>query len=475
MKKYLHITFILILVLVFVFNSFLNASAIAIVDDSILFCIVGTVLIGCGIVGFSDVDSLSTTVKSFWSSIPDDVKSYFNGLVDLATGHGLSSFTFELTSEVIESIKNWLGGVSVVEGGSVVVGDSSLLIDGIDISCLPLNSFTPGMKADELSWFSVDSLSPLYTMSNGIKCLLQIPSLEDHSGLISSWPYSYIWCTSNYPFFGLYNSHPPTDYSMSGGSININSSDYTFDFSVGFYSGNYYLLCHKTTGFVRYFKFLNQNDVVVDGALSIPFDSTWAPGSADAEKEFTAGIPLTMPKGLVNSEGVIDSDVLVGMTTSGVRTGTADTPTETTWLESILSALDGLLDGVLEGIKSLFVPDGFSWDFFLDELGSVVSPPQAIDLKSYVQNIEIPDVTVNYKGHDLIIVDNSMLRDNITTFRKFIGSFLAILVMIYNYNMFMKLMGYGGFTVTDSGRAGNTLTPSTPVNSNLLTYPISRG
>ena len=454
MKKYLHITLILILVLVFVFNSFLNASAIAIVDDSILFGIVGTVLIGCGIVGFSDVDSLSTTVKSFWSSIPDDVKSYFNGLVDLATGHGLGSFTFELTTEVVNAIQNWLSGVISADGGSVSVPSNISLLDSSIFSNVPVVSkesfsscnthgdtsvlnIADGQSVQVL-WqanFADGSTSKIVNFSRVGDDFLRDDKYLHAIQIVQSGDLLYLnFYTSN-------SASQHAAWALSNGNMGINSS------------------------------------LSVVGVSTIPFDNTWSPDSVDDEKKLVAGVPLTMPQGLVNSDGVIDSDVLGGMTTEGVRTGstTTDTPTEQTWLESILSALDGLLDGVLEGIKSLFIPEGFSWDFFLDDLGSVVSPPQAIDLKSYVQNIEIPDVTVNMKGHELTIVDNSMLRDNIATFRKFIGAFMAILVMIFNYNMFMKLMGYGGFTVTDSGRAGNTLTPSTPVNSNLLTYPISRG
>lgn len=476
MKKYLHIMLIFILILVFVLNSFVHAFAIVpaipvLLTNPYFIGTVLTVLAGSGIaVSQMDSSQQQSIVKSLLNSCADGVLGDFYDVATNVAELGLSvDYKFNLTENIVNAIQNWLSGVKAEDGGSVSVGNG-VFIDGVDYSYLPLIDYE-AFVADSsncglISLSSLAEYGTFYPADNGVSAhyIVNLPFFNVGSNSSVSAVYIYT------------NKDKPKDDGqfiniLQDGSINWVSNPRPVSLGLSIVDGSIVIL-YKTLSSSSFY-FLTSSSHTV--GTSIPFDSTWSPDSVDEEKKLVPGAPVTMPKGLVNSDGVIDSDVLGGMTSEGVRSGTVDTPTEQTWLESILSALDGLLDGVLEGIKSLFIPEGFSWDFFLDELGSVVSPPQAIDLKSYVQNIEIPDVKVNMKGHELTIVDNSMLRDNIVTFRKFIGAFMAILVMIFNYNMFLKLMGYGGFTVTDSGRAGNTLTPTTPINQNLLTYPTNRG
>ena len=123
-------------------------------------------------------------------------------------------------------------------------------------------------------------------------------------------------------------------------------------------------------------------------------------------------------------------------------------------LESILSAISAAVSSIIEFVRDLFIPQGFTWDSFINELQSIVAPPSKVDFRNMVKSTAIPDVTMQLKGQTYTVVDNSYLRNNIATFRGFIGAFLAVLLMIYNYNMFMKLMGYSGLSLNDSRTKG---------------------
>ena len=123
--------------------------------------------------------------------------------------------------------------------------------------------------------------------------------------------------------------------------------------------------------------------------------------------------------------------------------------------------LAGAITAILEGIQSIFVPKGFTWNDFVNKAMGIFGST-TIDFTDYVNSLSIPDVTVGGKlmGHNtssITIVDNSGLRKSIGTVRIWIGTFLCALGIIYNYNMFMKLMGYGSIsygnhrTSTNSG------------------------
>ena len=119
-------------------------------------------------------------------------------------------------------------------------------------------------------------------------------------------------------------------------------------------------------------------------------------------------------------------------------------------LETIVTAISSAITSVIEFVRDLFIPKNFTWDNFINDVVKIVSPPASVDFRSFVDSTPIPDVTMELKGNTYTVVDNSYLRKNISTFRGIIGAFLAVLLVIYNYNMFMRLMGYSGFSFNDS-------------------------
>ncbi len=119
-------------------------------------------------------------------------------------------------------------------------------------------------------------------------------------------------------------------------------------------------------------------------------------------------------------------------------------------LETIVTAISSAITSVIEFVRDLFIPKNFTWDIFINDVVKIVSPPASVDFRSFVDSTPIPDVTMELKGNTYTVVDNSYLRKNISTFRGIIGAFLAVLLVIYNYNMFMRLMGYSGFSFNDS-------------------------
>lgn len=196
--------------------------------------------------------------------------------------------------------------------------------------------------------------------------------------------------------------------------------------------------------------------------------------SNTASKPLTTDTPLTIPEAGVNSNiGVGDVRTDAG-TAEGEQTGTI-----TGWLEkvwdgvcAIPDAIVGAGTAVIDFVTDLVVPSDTVWNDFMTDVVDIVSPPNTVNFNKYVSSIAIPDVTVNWKGKILTIVDNGNLRDNVTTWRKYIGAFLAVLLVIYNYNMFMKFIGLGTLTVTESGRV-----PDVSINnlSGNVALPAPKG
>lgn len=123
--------------------------------------------------------------------------------------------------------------------------------------------------------------------------------------------------------------------------------------------------------------------------------------------------------------------------------------------------LAGAITAILEGIQSIFVPKGFTWNDFVNKAMGIFGGT-TIDFTDYVNSLSIPDVTVGGKlmGHNtssVTIVDNSGLRKSIGTVRIWIGTFLCALGIIYNYNMFMKLMGYGSLSYGNHRTSRNSV------------------
>lgn len=438
--KYIHIFIAILLILTIVFSSFVPASALVGVDDIGYAAIVGVILAACG-VSISSSAELQSLTNDFLKSIPSEVKLV---LKEMVTSLVNGNYVQTLSQVLVDYVYTYFESKNIFNGLLVLPQSNQLFFGNIDISSFTCTDYNHRFDFPPIP-ISEFPLKDYFLYSGSNTTGLYI---VDHNGTTKVCGGSYSNFINNIaPYYPTYNHLG--DSKITGFYFYKDLTDTSSKLTIELKDSNGQRVL--STSFKSIFHYSNPTQHLTLNSttytsVSVPINSTYLPTS---DNPITSDMSISIPQGLIN-DGVIDDTVLQDITADSVRV--TDVSSDTSWLDSLISSLSGLFDGVLEGIKAIFVPKDFTWDYFINELGSVVTPPNSIDLTSYVKSIEIPDVMVNYKGNDLVIVDNSKLRENIVTFRYFIGAFLSVLLLIYNYNMFMRLMGYGGFTPHNSSQ-----------------------
>lgn len=268
-----------------------KADALVINPWTIALC--GSLLVAAGL-SFNTAQQMESAVSSFagscdaslWDSLVSKAESFKD---EYGTG-----FHFPITEAIVSAISGWLSGVTAAEGGSVSLGDvytlnscsvpyaSSAVYDSLLSN--PQSAISYGLNLDS----SLDKSVCYKVTSTPIDYYLAyVPSL-------SSWvATSYLNAKNSsgrlaydYDVLSVFTTHNRANQMML---VFVNSSG--------------------VNGLIN----------VVPGSLSIPFSDVWAPGSSDAEKELVAGTDVVVPGGIINTDGVLDSDVVVGMSASNVR------------------------------------------------------------------------------------------------------------------------------------------------------------
>lgn len=425
--------------------------------------VISTILISCGIIAESDAD-LEAVATDFYNSLDGDVLTDITTIADAYASVGTGNFTFRVSPGILNFIANWFTAKDwsfsdAGLGAFTVAGGTEAIFQGFDFSSIYRSDIDGDYVINQYdrynSWPAVG------------KALFFSPSFLSSDILGHTFRYTTnAGSTDNFTIFirdGLFY------FSSSFGEKCIDSIGITASGGVKSHYGDYILWVNGN----NYYPFPSYNgatgSVTTFPTANVQSDTTYFPQevttagdgtttfpSNTASKPLTTETPLTIPEAGVNSgTGVGDVRGEAG-TVPGEQTGTILGWLEKIWdgVCSIPGAIAGAITAVIDFVTSLVVPSATLWDDFMGDVVEIVAPPNSVDFTSYVSSIEIPDVHVNWKGDNLTIVDNSNLRANVETWRKYIGAFLAVLLIIYNYNMFMKLMGMGKLTLTDSGRAG---------------------
>ena len=493
------ILLVLLLVVVILLNSFVPASADLVLTASV-FAVVGTLLVASGMTFNSD-SSMTAAVKSFWDSLDSDAKATVVVIADqyaeFRSANPLKKFVFKATSGIVSALSSWLQGLGVSDSStsvSVPIGTVLTLPVTLSFSDVGVVDNADIRNVEKVLPVAREILSGVYLYKYRIEDKPEAGSLavvyRDSAGdyvFYTGFTVSVIdSCTNIYGMGYIHSVSCQSVFTVTLNSINA--------------------LKFVVNGVEQHFSVsISKSDYVVNGgsavgSVSIPLAPDYIPAGSGS-KPLDSDCDVVVPSGLINSDtGALDSDFVGTMTPDVVRdtstdvdvpdvivgTGTITGEGEGTgifssigkWilnipilgdilkailegftnliaflqslLESILSAISASVSAIIEFVRDLFIPQGFTWDSFINELQSIVAPPSKVDFRNMVKSTAIPDVTMQLKGQTYTVVDNSYLRNNIATFRGFIGAFLAVLLMIYNYNMFMKLMGYSGLSLNDS-------------------------
>lgn len=115
------------------------------------------------------------------------------------------------------------------------------------------------------------------------------------------------------------------------------------------------------------------------------------------------------------------------------------------------TALTALGDFILAGIKSLFLPE----DGFIDEKVNELKEKfiDAFGLDGYDMSFMFSketaanNVKVTILGHNVTIVDMSFIKDALNTFRPIIRGLITLLLVFYNINQFLAMIGHAPITM----------------------------
>lgn len=439
-----------------VFTSFLvqleSVHAFAIPAVPAVAAVVGALLIACGL-QFGDTDALNRAVNSFLESAPVAVVSEIMDLI----GDGITNpvkLVFKATTAMIDAVKSWIDSLKGDDDLYYLPGTTT--IDGIDISWIPVvSSLTIDGISDALS---VSKLNLSYSSSGSDRYLRykQIPFSSELADYMykntyadnRNFVHSFWLCTDFYNKNQLYI----VGFDSNMQQLDHYSSSYAAKWiGLALNSLGNYELCMYFQG-VSIYEPSGKFDIWELGrSTTFPrtqqeINTTYIPNTGS--NALTTEIPITAP---ADAGTLVDAPA--GSTRGDVTTGEGEgTLTIIGLLTLIWDFIQSIPGSIAGAIANLFVPTPGIWDGFISNVIDIVAPPGTVNFNQYVDSIAIPDVTGTVKGNKLTFVDNSMLRDNVSTWRKYIGAFLAVLIIIYNYNMFMKLMGMGTLTLTDSGR-----------------------
>ena len=120
----------------------------------------------------------------------------------------------------------------------------------------------------------------------------------------------------------------------------------------------------------------------------------------------------------------------------------------TDWLDSIVTSIKNLplkiAEAFLDMLKTLFIPDS---EYINEKVEYIKNQFIKLGVANYdmsaLFNKETPlsDITCNIMGHEVVIVRMSLVEKGILKFRAIIRGFIILLMVMYNYNQFMGLIG----------------------------------
>lgn len=127
------------------------------------------------------------------------------------------------------------------------------------------------------------------------------------------------------------------------------------------------------------------------------------------------------------------------------------------WFDSLLGGLKSIWEGIcslpqviLDGIREIFIPDTQAVDDIfqstLDTLhGKFGAPEYDLDLL-FTDSVQPDSITGEYEipglgVMNLVFLDTTFLIKGVEFFRLFIRGFLVLLLVLYNWNQFLLLIG----------------------------------
>lgn len=343
-KRALSLLLIICIMCCAFFGSLESANALVLNPWTIALC--GTILCAMGLT-FTDTSAFEAAANSFASSLDAQTLTL---ITDSATtlASGVSDGIFTVTQSIVDALMNWLVSVSpqggIVSLGNYVTFNTSSLKSGDVLGSYPASQFFTEWNSnssftDDISNFSF--LCDVY----GI-------------GLVhySSWDSS---LDNKVKIYSAYKTPSGTfSTSTSSGTYPISDS-VLVDLVVSSVTSEVIWLKYVFSIDSSSFHTLSQgfslsafpSISVLDGVSSIPFDDVWAPGSSDEEKALVAGTDVVVPGGIVNSDGVLASDVIVGMSAANVRANSGVNTDVVAGTGTITGTGEGT--GIFEGIGSL--------------------------------------------------------------------------------------------------------------------------
>lgn len=336
MKKYNRaLSLLLIICIMFCafFGSVESSSALVLNPWTIALC--GALLTAAGLT-FGSPSDMEAAAGSFAGSVSDSIMADLQAKAAEYEASNDNDFFLTLGADIIAAISGWLSGLTSSEGGSVSVDNwISINTSTLEIGQILCSfDYTPCViSPDDFNWEEHDFFFPvscwgfaLYRFEN------------------PNWPTG-TYKLNTYYFDGHSSVSSNVHVSTFPFSLKVSSIDDTY-FTLGLYNNSGSLVSSNSFALSNF-----ATISVLDGVTSIPFDSTWAPDSEDKSKALVPGASVKLPKGLVNSDGALDSDVVGAMTPESVRAGSADIPDVIAGTGTITGTGEGT--GIFEGIGSL--------------------------------------------------------------------------------------------------------------------------
>lgn len=109
-----------------------------------------------------------------------------------------------------------------------------------------------------------------------------------------------------------------------------------------------------------------------------------------------------------------------------------------------------LTENLIEGVKGIFIPDS---DFISNAVDRLTGTLTSLGIVKYdmsgifANEKPFSDFTCTIRGHKVVIVDMTFVDKALETFRPIIRGFLWLLLVLYNFNQFMGLIGQPGISI----------------------------